>query len=96
MASETAKALLCANLGFTVSTAPAAVMLLIENDLDTAAADLERIGIEIDEDAAADRNLLVMFAQWLYQKRKTGEGRPPMLKIQINDRKVAKATEGSA
>lgn len=96
MASETSKTLLCANLGFTVSTAPAAVMLLIENDLDTAAADLERIGIKIDEDVAADRNLLVMFAQWLYQKRKTGEGRPPMLKIQINDRKVAKATEGSA
>lgn len=96
MASETAKTLLCANLGFTVSTAPEAVLTLIGNDLDTAAADLGRIGITIDENVPADLNLLVMFAQWLYQKRKTGEGRPPMLKIQINDRKVAKATGGSA
>lgn len=87
-----AMALLRANLGYSAGTVPTDVSLLMSNDLATAEADLARAGIDIDQTDAADLNLLVMFAAWLYRKRVTGEARPAMLKIEINDRKVAKAT----
>lgn len=95
-ADNSALALLKANLGYTAGTTPAEVTLLLENDLAAARQDLQRIGIGIDDTDAADLNLLVMYAAWLYRKRVTGEGRPPMLQIIINDRKVAKATGADA
>ena len=51
---------------------------------------------DLDASDALDQQLIVMYAAWLYRKRVTGEGRPPMLQIIINDRKVAKATGADA
>lgn len=94
MASTAAKALLRANLGYPDETSvPAGLVQMMENDLDTAQADLLRDGIELDLSKAGDLNLLVMYATWLWRKRATGEGKGRMLREAINDRKVAKATE---
>ncbi len=97
MASTAAQALLRANLGYPDSSSvPAGMDQIMENDLDTAQADLLRDGIELDPSKADDLNLLVMYAAWLFNKRKTGEGKGRMLREAINDRKVAKATEAPA
>ena len=75
MANSTALALLRTNVGFPSADAvPDGVTELLKNDLDTAAAELVDMGIVLDESRAADINLQVMYAAWLYNKRKTGEG----------------------
>ena len=93
MASPASLALLRADLGFAAAeTVPEPVASLMDTYLDTAAADLQRDGIVIDESVPADLSLLVMYAAWLYRRRASGEGKSEMLRQQIRDRKVAKAT----
>lgn len=94
MATETSVALLKTSLG-RAGTLPKDIEELMASCLDAATIDLERDGIAVDEDNPADRNLLVMYARWLYQKRDTGEGKSRMLREAINDRKVSDATGGA-
>lgn len=42
-------------------------------------------GIEL-EDSVQDRDLVVMYASWLWRSRVTGEGMPRMLEITRNNR----------
>ena len=98
MANEesAAMALLRVNVGFpTAGSVPAGIDSLLQNALDTATADLLAMGITLDTTAAADLNLQVMYAAWLYNKRRTGEGKPRMLASAIHNRQVALATQGA-
>lgn len=95
MANEesAAMALLRVNVGFpTAGSVPAGIDSLLQNALDTATADLLAMGITLDTTAAADVNLQVMYAAWLYNRRRTGEGKPRMLTSAIHNRQVANAT----
>ena len=95
MANSTALALLRTNVGFPSADAvPDGVTELLKNDLDTAAAELVDMGIVLDERRAADINLQVMYAAWLYNKRKTGEGMGLALSARIHNRQVSRATKG--
>lgn len=95
MATNTALALLRTNVGFPSADAvPDGVTEMLENDLDTAASELSDMGIVLDESLAADINLQVMYAAWLYHKRKTGEGMGLALSARIHNRQVARATKG--
>ena len=99
MANEesAAMALLRVNVGFpTAGSVPAGISTLLQNDLDTATADLLAMGITLDTAAAADVNLQVMYAAWLYNKRRTGEGKPRMLTSAIHNRQVSLATQPDA
>lgn len=97
MASDAALALLRANVGYPdAASVPAALADVLANDLDAAVLRLKRSGITVDPDTEDpdDRNLLVMYAAWLFNKRKTGEGMPLMLSREIHNRQTALATGG--
>ncbi len=59
--------------------------------LDAAAGELAGAGITIDESVSTERCLLVIYAAWLYRSRATGEGKPPMLQLLINNAKTRQA-----
>jgi len=90
-------ALLRVNVGFpTAASVPEGISTLLQNDLDTATADLSAMGITLEATAAADVNLQVMYAAWLYNKRRTGEGKPRMLASAIHNRQVSLATQDAS
>ena len=96
MASTAVQALMRTNIGYTSEeSVPEPMKDMMVNDLDTAVADLARDGIIVDEKKADDRNLIVMYAVWLWNRRKTGEGKPEMLALAIRNRQVHLATKGA-
>ena len=95
--------MLSASVGYTAESVPEPLRDLMRNDISTARYALRRSGIVIDDGKPEDVNLLVAYAAWLFNRRRTGEGKPPMVSSEIRDRQVAKATgagneagEGSA
>ena len=85
---------LITNVGYTPTSVPESIRDLLYGDAEMARASLLRSGIEIDETSSADTMLLVAYASWLFNKRRTGEAKPPMLTAEIRDRQVARATGG--
>ena len=51
----------------------------------TAQARIAEHGITL-QDTEADRDLVVMYAAWLWRSRVTGDGMPRMLQFAINNR----------
>lgn len=95
MATDAAMALLKADLGRTGSL-PEDVAAFMAQKLDAAAYALADAGILIDEAKPLEMDLLVMYAAWLYRKRDSGAELPPMVRLAINNAKVARATGGTA
>lgn len=60
----------------------------LEGLLDTAAEKLRGAKLSPDDADAEMRNLLVVYAAWLYRSRATGAAKPPMLQLMINDAKT--------
>ena len=56
--------------------------------LRTAQARIAEEGITL-EDTAADRDLVIMYAAWLWRCRVSGEGMPRMLRYALNNRLFA-------
>ena len=56
----------------------------LTSDLKTAQAEIEREGITLG-DSSDDIDLVVMYAAWLWNKRRTGEGMPRMLRYLLNN-----------
>lgn len=79
--------MLKADLGF-YGEPPAAVKTYMQRLLAAARSALEKDGVTIDENSLEDEGLVAMYAAWLYRKRDTGGGKPPMLREALNDRKV--------
>ena len=46
------------------------------------------------EDTEADRDLVVMYAGWLWRSRTTGEGMPRMLRYALNNRLFSRKAAG--
>lgn len=93
MVNPAALALLKTSLGF-YGDPPAGVEDLLASTLAQAEARIRRAGLTLDLTDQADLQFLVSFAEWLYSKRKTGEGMSRALRDEINDRKVARSTGG--
>ena len=60
----------------------------LEARLQTAQARIQEEGITL-EDTEADRDLVIMYAAWLWRCRVTGEGMPRMLRYALNNRLFA-------
>lgn len=60
----------------------------------SAQAAIIREGITLN-DSIEDGNLVVMYAAWLWEKRKTGEGMPRSLRWQLNNRLFSEKTSGN-
>lgn len=60
----------------------------LTSDLETAQAEIQREGITLD-DSSDDIDLVVMYAAWLWNKRRTGEGMPRMLRYLLNNHLLA-------
>lgn len=56
----------------------------LTSDLETAQAEIKREGITLG-DSSDDIDLVVMYAAWLWNKRRTGEGMPRMLRYLLNN-----------
>ena len=56
----------------------------LPSDLETAQAEIHREGITLG-DSSDDIDLVVMYAAWLWNKRRTGEGMPRMLRYLLNN-----------
>ena len=55
--------------------------------LQTAVKEIKREGATLSfSDSVEDANLVIMYAQWLWRKRDTGEGMPRMIRWEINNR----------
>lgn len=61
--------------------------------LESAKAYIEAEGITI-ENTIEDGNLVVMYASWLWQKRKENIGMPRMLRWALNNRLFTEKTNG--
>lgn len=85
--TETEYAMLKADLGFLIDP-PEIVADLMAQKLNAALRMLEQDGVTVDQTDPGDEELVVMYAAWLYRKRDNGDGKPPMLRQALNDRKV--------
>ena len=88
-----AMALLRAGLGFFDSSIPKAMETYLESLLAASEFALAEMGISVCPGEISDDMLLAMYAEWLYRKKPSGTGKPDMLKTEINNRKVGKATQ---
>lgn len=60
--------------------------------IQTAIWRIEREGCTLT-DSEADRDLVLMYAAWLWRSRVTGEGMPRMLRYTLNNRVLGQAAE---
>lgn len=51
-------------------------------------------GVVLDITTARDQELIVMYASWLWRRRKTGEGMPRMLRYTLNNRLIGHVRTG--
>lgn len=65
----------------------------LEQYLTAAKAEIEREGVTLT-DSAADQNLIVQYAAWMWRKRDTGDGIPRMIRWQINNRLFGGGADG--
>lgn len=90
-----ALSLLRANLGFYNVALDEDVTTYLQHLLTVATDELTTIcKLTLDPNDVWDADLCAMYAAWLYRKRVTGEGKPPMLKASIRNRQLHTATAG--
>lgn len=65
----------------------------LSEKLQTAQARIQEEGITL-EDTEADRDLVVMYAAYLWRSRSTGEGMPRMLRYALNNRLFSRKARG--
>lgn len=56
--------------------------------------EIQRKGVILDLTAGGDQELVVMYAAWLWRRRKTGEGMPRMLRYTLNNRLIGQTGGG--
>lgn len=66
---------------------------LIAHDIETAKKEIEKEGISL-MDEVDDDNLVIMYASYLFLKRKTGDPMPRTLRYALNNRLFAQKSSG--
>jgi len=57
---------------------------------------ITREGAALDGSSAEDIQLVVMYSEWLWNKRRTGEGMPRMLRFALNNRIFSEKMAGES
>ena len=71
------------SLGITTDAYDTRLMWMIES----AKTEIEREGATIDtENSVDDAQTVVMYADWMWRKRDSGDGMPRMLRWRLNNR----------
>lgn len=89
--SDTAMALLKANLGYYSSKLDPSVEAYLQDLLTYAYEDLAEKGIALKPGSIKDDMQQVIHAAWMYRKGVNGEDKTPMLKSAIRNRQVSDA-----
>ena len=89
--SDTAVALLNANLGFYSSTIPVDLETYLLSLLEKAFADFAAMDIHLQPGTLSDDFDQSTYAAWLYRNGATGTGKTEMLKSIIRNRQVNQA-----
>lgn len=90
---ELALTLFCTDLGYTKKTTPAEILDLMTSKLAQAYERLAEAKIVVDGSSAADVDLLVCYAAWLYRGRINQQQQPLQLHRLLRERQ-AKAVLG--
>lgn len=61
----------------------------LESMINQAKAEIAQLGITYDATSAQDNGIVVEYATWLWMRRRTGEGMPRMLRLDLNNRLFA-------
>lgn len=85
---EIAMALLYADLGFSAKSIPAEIASVVESKLAQGHQRLLAAGITVAADEAADVDLLVCYAGWLYRSRINQQAMPLQLRRLLRDRQA--------
>lgn len=90
--------MLCTDLGLLPENVPPNLKLLLESKLEAAKSALSSMGVAtyggpFPDESAADRDLLVLYAAWLYRSRVQQQPMPAMLQRRIHNRQVTAATQ---
>lgn len=86
---STALSLLKGDLGFFGTDIDEDVDEYLNQKVESAKSELSTIcRLNLDENDVWDADLIAMYAAWLYRKRDSGEGKPPMLQSAIRNRQV--------
>lgn len=89
--------LLKASLGFFDSALESSMEKYLAQLIDTAEKRLSgECKILVTAGDINDEQLLAMYADWLYSKRKTGAGKPEMLRESIRNRQTRDALNAAA
>lgn len=84
-----ALSLLKGDLGFFGTDIDEDVDEYLNQKVESAKSELSTIcRLNLDENDVWDADLIAMYAAWLYRKRDSGEGKPPMLQSAIRNRQV--------
>lgn len=94
MATPTALAMLCTDLGLLPENVQGPLRELLEAKLETAALEIQDAGIELDETSTRDLDLLVIYAAWLYRGRVKQTDKPQLLQRLLRNRQVSQSTGG--
>ena len=86
--SDTAAALLKANIGFFDSEIPSAMKVYLESLLEKAFSDFEEMEIRLQPGTLRDDFDQATYAAWLYRNGATGAGKHEYLKSIIRNRQV--------
>lgn len=62
--------------------------------LNYASQEIQGKGITLNVTDGRDQELVVMYAGWLWRRRKTGEGMPRMLRYALNNRLIGRVGKG--
>ena len=94
---QVAMGLLKAGLGFFDSALEPSMENYLASLVNTAEKRLSGdCGIQITAGDIDDEQLLAMYADWLYSKRKTGSGKPEMLREAIRNRQTRDVLKAAA
>lgn len=61
----------------------------LESMINQAIQEITQLGITYDATSALDNGIVVEYATWLWMRRRTGEGMPRMLRLDLNNRLFA-------
>lgn len=66
----------------------------LQSRLDSARERIAAAGVTLDLDVAADRDLVVMYAAWLWSERRSGTEMPRMLAYTLHSRLYGQKARG--
>ena len=80
------------DLGITTSAYDSRLMQTVKAAVQAITSE----GIELDSTNVGDMQIVTMYATWLWNRRRTGEGMPRMLRYSLNNRILSEKMAGES